>query len=108
MLENNISRTKCEVISKPTMNVCALFTSARHTDEYSVPRFGSFNPRRSIVIHQIGDWVSQIYILNVIGFVSCNKSQLYRGAVFSTPCSVQEGSERISQRNKRTSEMLSS
>lgn len=96
------------LISKPIMNVCALFTSAPHTNKYSVPRFGSFNPRRSIGIHQIGDWLSQIYILNVIGFVSCNKSQVYRGAVFSTPCSVQEGWERISQRNKNTSEILSS
>ena len=68
MLENNISRTKCNAISKPTKNACALFTSALHTDEYSVPRFGSFNPRRSIGIHQIGDWVGQIYILNVIGW----------------------------------------
>jgi len=33
MLEKNISRTKCKVISKPAMNVRALFTSARHADD---------------------------------------------------------------------------
>jgi hypothetical protein len=82
MLEYTISRTICKFISKPTLKVYALFTSARHT----VPHFGSFNLRRSMNIQQTGNWVSQIYILNVIEYVSCNKSLLYRGAVFITPC----------------------
>jgi hypothetical protein len=82
IFENNTSLTKCKVISMPAMNLYtglfvkfrAFFTLVPHRNEYPASHFDPINPRRYSGMYRTGNWVSQVYILNVTRFGSCNKS----------------------------------